>query len=62
MAKLFKRYSDRIIYQVDEWWIPVQVFQYRLLEKKYKEADQLDDFLYGFKRDHDYLKSQGAIE
>ena len=61
MAKLFKRYADRIINQIDEWWIPVQVFQYKLLEQKYKDAGQLEDFLTGFKRDQDYLKSKGVI-
>jgi hypothetical protein len=38
MAELLKRYADRIINQIDEWWIPVQVFQYNLLEQKYKDA------------------------
>ncbi|MDP1624661.1 MAG: hypothetical protein Q8L64_02720 [bacterium] len=62
MAKLFKRYADRIINQIDEWWIPVQVFQYKLLEQRYKDAGQLEDFLSGFKRDHDYLKGKGVFE
>ena len=62
MAKLFENYADRIINQIDEWWIPVQVFQYKLIEQEYKDAGQLEDFLSSFKRDHDYLKNKGAIE
>lgn len=62
MAGIFKRYASRIINQIDEWWLPVHVFQYRLLEQDYKEAGQLDDFLTSYKVYYDYLKSKGAIE
>lgn len=61
VAELFKRYSDKIISQIDEWWIPVQVFQYELMEKDYKDAGQLEDFQASFKRHFDYLKGKGAI-
>ena len=60
-AKLFENYAQRIVYHIDEWWVPAQVFQYRLLEKDFKEAGQIDDFINGFKDDHDYLKRKGAI-
>lgn len=62
MAKFFKRFADRIIKHIDEWWIPVQVFQYKLLEQEYIDAGQLEDFLSGFKIYHDYLKDKDAIE
>lgn len=62
LAKLFKRYATRIINQIDTWWIPAQVFQYKLLKQHYKDSGQLEDFLLGFKRDHDYLKDKSAIE
>jgi hypothetical protein len=62
MADILRSYAPRIINHIDEWWLPAQVFQYKLLEKNYRDAGQLDDFLTGFKRDHDYLKSKGAIE
>lgn len=61
MANLLKGYMPKIIDQIDEWWIPVHKFQYELIEKDYKESGQLDDFLYSFKRDYDYLKSKGAF-
>jgi hypothetical protein len=61
MATLFKRYAQRVINQIDEWWIPVHVFQYKLIKKEYEEAGQLEDFLFGFKNKTDYLKSKGAL-
>jgi len=60
-AQKFQKYSHKIIDEIDDWWIPVQLFQYRLFEQKYKDAGQLEGFLSGFKRDHDYLKSKGAL-
>ena len=61
VATLFQRYAGRIIDQIDEWWIPVQVFQYNLIKKEYEQAGQLEDFLFGFKNKTEYLKSKGAL-
>jgi hypothetical protein len=61
IATLFKRYAQRIIEQIDEWWIPVQVFQYNLIKKEYEQAGQLEDFLFGFRDKTEYLKSKGAL-
>jgi hypothetical protein len=61
-AEIFRRYAARIIYEIDEWWIPTQLFQYRLLEQEYESSGQLDDFLTSFRNYIDYLKSKGAIE
>ncbi|MBN2119174.1 MAG: hypothetical protein JW730_21570 [Anaerolineales bacterium] len=61
MADILKGYASKITAQIDEWWIPVQLFQYKLMEKEYRESDQLDDFLYSFKQDYDYLKGKGAL-
>ncbi len=60
-ADKFRNYSHKLIDEIDDWWIPVQVFQYRLLEQQYTKAGQLKDFLTGFKRDLDYLKSKSAL-
>lgn len=61
IATLFKRYAWRIIDQIDEWWIPVQVFQYNLIKNEYVQAGQLEDFLFGFKDRTDYLQSKGGL-
>jgi len=60
-ANLFEKYTKKIVYQIDEWWIPAQAFQYKLIEKEYRDANQLDDFLFGFKDLHDYLYGKGSI-
>ncbi len=62
VAEIVRRYAARLIYEIDQWWISTQLFQYRLLEQEYKGAGQLDDFLTTFERDRDYLKNKGAIE
>ena len=61
IAEVFESYASKIIDHIDEWWIPVQKFQYKLIEKEYIENGQLDDFLYSFKEDYEYLRSKGAI-
>ncbi len=61
MANLLKGYMPKIVDQIDEWWVPVQLFQYKLMEENYRKSGQLDDFLVGFKTKYDYLKSKGAI-
>jgi hypothetical protein len=61
MATLFKSYAEQVINQIDEWWIPVHVFQYNLIKKDYEQAGQLEDFLFGFKDKTEYLKSKGAL-
>jgi hypothetical protein len=61
MADILKGYSPKIVNHIDEWWVPVQKFQYELIEKVYRASGQMDDFSYSFKRKHDYLKSKGAI-
>lgn len=61
MANLLKGYMPKIVDQIDEWWIPVHFFQYRLLEETYKKHNQQNSFLVGFKDHRDYLKSKGAI-
>lgn len=61
MSGILKRYIPRIVNHIDEWWIPIHLFQYKLIEEDYKKSGQLEDFLRGFKREYDYLKSKGAI-
>ena len=61
MANLLKGYMPKIVDQIDEWWVPVQLFQYRLMEESYRKSGQLDSFLASFKTKHDYLKSKGVI-
>jgi hypothetical protein len=61
IATLFERYARRVINQIDEWWIPVQVFQYDLIKKGYEGAGQLEDFQFGFRNKTEYLKSKGAL-
>jgi len=60
-ATILKQYAPKIIASIDDWWIPVHLFQYKLLEKEYQTANQREDFLFGFKDDYEYLKSKGAI-
>ena len=61
IATLFKQYAGRMIDQIDEWWVPVQVFQYNMIKQEYEQAGQLEDFLFGFKNKTEYLKSKGSL-
>ena len=62
MAKVLRDRARKIMNDIDEWWIPVQLYHYKKAEKKYKDRHQLEGFLSSYKRNHDYLKSKGAIE
>jgi hypothetical protein len=61
MAKILKGYAPKIMETIDDWWLPVHLFQYKLLENEYKKGNQHEDFLVGFKPQYDYLKSKGTI-
>jgi hypothetical protein len=61
MAKTLMDRAHKIIDEIDDWWIPVQLYQYRIMEQRYKAKNQLNDFLFSYKRDRDYLKSKGVI-
>ena len=61
MAGILKGYMPKIMDHIDEWWIPIHKLQYELLEKQYNERGQMDDFIYTYKSNHDYLESKGAI-
>ena len=57
----FRKYATRIIDEINDWWLPVQVFQFRMMESKYKNTGHIEDFLGSYKREFDYLKSKGVI-
>jgi len=61
ISKIFRENSRKLIDEFNDWWIPSQIFAYRLREKKYEEAGNQKLFLVDFKEHYDYLKSKGAI-
>jgi len=61
MADILKGYVPKFVDEIDEWWLSVHKYQYKFFEERYKKSGQLDDFLFTFKKEYDYLKSKGAI-
>lgn len=61
IATLIENNAHKTVCNVEDWWIPIQLFQYKLLEAVYTENDQYDDFVISYKKDFNYLKSKGAF-
>jgi len=55
-ADIFRRYADRLINDFDKWWLPVQLFFYKRVEKSPFVAPGAYSDLY------EYLKQHGMIE
>lgn len=61
VSTIFRDNSDRLINEINNWWIPVHVFLYNWMERNAKDEGQLDRFHRTHKYYYDYLKSKGAI-
>jgi hypothetical protein len=60
-ANILKERAHKIIDEIDDWWLPCQKNLYKELESDYRKSGQMDDFLFSYKKFHDYLKSKGVI-
>ena len=54
ISQIFREYSDRLIDDFDDWWIPAHLFIYRTVEKEYRESDQIELFLQNHKYYYEY--------
>jgi len=62
LANLLKQQAGRVLSNIDEWWIPANLFQYKLLKELYQEKGRSEDFTTTFKEKYHYLKENGAFD
>lgn len=60
-ADVLRDYANRIVVEIEDWWLPAQKSLYKALEKEYSDSGQISDFLASYEEFHDYLKSKGAL-
>jgi hypothetical protein len=61
LATMFRENAPKLIHELNNWWIPVQLFMYHRLETYHTKHVSLEEFIAGNREFYDYLKSNGAL-